>query len=415
MFRPFAMFVGLRYTRAKRRNHFISFISFSSVVGIALGVAVLITVMSVMNGFDEVIHTRVFDMAQQVTVRSYTGTITDWQALEKRLENVPGVIKAAPFALGQGMLAHAGQVRPIASMGILPDQEASVSELPKKMVMGTLSNLKPGHFGMIVGRELAEGLGLVIGDKVTLVTPEATLTPIGLIPRFKPFTIVGVFHVGSGFGFDNLAYIHLQDAQKLLKLNNAVTGIRLKVNDLYAAPAISGVVAQQLPTDYSVGNWTQDYGALFSAISLEKRMMFLILFLIVAVAAFNLVSSLVMVVADKRADIAILRTLGATPRMIMATFMIQGTVLGVAGTIIGVIAGIVIAMHVTEIVSAIEGLFHVKLLSSNIYWVNYLPSKLLFADIWHIGVVALLMSLIATLYPAWSAAQTQPAEALRYE
>lgn len=416
MFRPAAIFIGLRYTRAKRRNHFISFISFMSMAGIVLGVAVLITVLSVMNGFDREIKKRVFGMVPAITISSMTGYLANWEELQKIVQAVPGVTGSAPYVTAQVLLASSGNVQPAIVNGILPNEENSVSDLPEKIITGRLSALKPGQFGIILGENLASRLNASMGDKVTVVTPEVSLSPAGVLPRFKRFTVVGIFRAGNGFGFDSgLGFIHLTDAQKLLGLRENVTGVQLSIRDIYAAPQISQTLMQQLTPTASISNWTDQFGAFFHAVSLEKTMMFFILLLIVAVAAFNLVSTLVMVVNDKEADIAILRTFGATPGTIMAIFIVQGGVVGLVGTLLGVFAGIELAWHVTEIVNWIEKVFHVQFLSSSVYFVDYLPSELLWGDVWRISVTALVLSLLATLYPAWRAARTEPVEALRYE
>jgi lipoprotein-releasing system permease protein len=267
-----------------------------------------------------------------------------------------------------------------------------------------------------LGSELASDLGVAVGDKITLLIPKFTVTPLGAMPRFKQFTVAGIFQVGGGFGFDSdMAFIHLKDAQTLFQLNNNVSGLRLKLQDLYAAPRVSQELAKKLPESYSITNWTETYGSYMHAIQLEKTMMFLILLFLVAIAAFNLVSMLVMVVTDKQADIAILRTLGATPKMILAIFVVQGTLIGVVGTLLGLLVGVTLSLHVTELVNFLEQVFHVQLFTSDVYFLNYLPSQLALSDVTHICSIALIMSLLATLYPAWRAARTQPAEALRYE
>jgi len=416
VFRPVSLFIGLRYTRAKRRNHFISFISLTSMIGIALGVMVLITVLSVMNGFDGAIRNHFFAMAQQVTVRSLGNSMPDWQSLQKKLADEPNVTAAAPFIEGQGLLSANGQSSAVMTYGILPDDEKQISILNSKMIAGSLDALKTNHFGIVIGAKLANNLGLGLGDKVTMVVPTAVLTPVGVFPRFKVFNVVGIFKVGNGFDYDSgLAYFNLHDAQKLFLLGYAVNGIQLKLTDFYQAPMVSKQLTESLPAGYVVSNWTENYGAFFEAIKLEKTMMFLMLILIIAVAAFNLVSTLVMMVTDKKSDIAILRTLGATPQIILKIFMIQGVVIGVIGTALGIIAGILLSLHVTELVNGLQTLFHVQLLSSDVYYVNYLPSQLQWTDVWHVCLISLGLSLLATIYPAFKAAGTQPAEALRYE
>lgn len=385
-------------------------------VGIALGVMVLITVLSVMNGFDFEIRNRIFEMAPQIAVRTFSNSLNNWKSLADKLVENPEVIAAAPFVEGQGMLTNAGVVHPAMISGIDPIHQGSVSKIGSKMVEGKLSDLKPTQFGIVLGQQLANSLALVMGAKVTLITPEATLTPVGVTPRFKRFTVVGIFRAGNGFGFDSqLAFINIHDAQTLYQLGKGVSGIRLKIKGLYQAPQLSRQLAKGLHSTLYVTNWTQQYGPLFKAISLEKNMMFLILILIIAVAAFNLVSSLVMVVSDKRADIAILRTFGATPRTIMSIFIVQGVVIGLVGTLIGLLGGVELSLHVTEVVNFIQKTFHIQLLSANVYYMDFLPSRLMTSDVLHVTLTAFALALLATLYPAWRAARTQPAEALRYE
>ncbi|MGE3919621.1 MAG: lipoprotein-releasing ABC transporter permease subunit [Gammaproteobacteria bacterium] len=416
MFRPLSLFLGLRYTRAKRRNHFISFISASSMLGIALGVMVLLTVLSVMNGFDKEIQTRIFQFAPQVVVHNFTGQIEDWTSLSQEIKKDPEVLGISPFVFGQGMLTRDDITNPVVIYGIDPAKEAKISVISKKMVKGSLNSLKNASFNIILGYELAQNLNVTLGDKVTLLTPQVSMSMVGMIPQFKRFTVSGIFRAGNGFHFDDqLAYINLQDAQALYELGSAVSGLRLKIDNFFEAPAISEKIANQLSSEYYVTNWTSDYGPLFSVLKLEKNMMFLILLLIVAVAMFNLVSSLVMVVNDKRADIAILRTLGATPKMILNSFLIQGFVIGSFGTLLGLLGGIYLSEHVTSIVNGLEQLFHVKLLSSNFYYVDYLPSHLILSDVIKVCVAAFVLSVLATIYPAVRAARTQPAEALSYE
>jgi lipoprotein-releasing system permease protein len=414
MFRPLPLFIGLRYTRAKKKNHFVSFISLSSMLGIGLGVMVLITVLSVMNGFDEQIHKRFFGMAPEITITGENDTINDWQGLEQQLKGIPGVKSIAPFVGGQGLLTHEGQVVPVVLTGILPELEEKVTHLKKKLLMGDMDHLQ--HFGIILGKGLAMNLGVAVGDSVTIMIPQATVTPAGMIPRFKRFTVSGVFSAGTGFNFDTkLAFIHLSDAQKLMQLGDAVSGLKLKINDVYQAPAMSRQIAEKLGFDYQVSNWTQQFGAFFEAVKMEKTMMFLILLLIIAVAAFNLVSSLVMVVNDKQAEIAILRTIGATPSTILWIFIVQGMMVGFVGTFLGLVGGIVLALNATTIVNGLQSLFNVHILSSSIYFVDYLPSKILASDLWLVCFMALVMSFLATIYPAWRASKTVIAEALHYE
>lgn len=415
MYKPLALFIGLRYTRSRKKNHFVSFISFSSMLGIGLGVMVLITVLSVMNGFDQEIHNRFFGMAPEITLTGPNEKLQDWPDLAQKIQSIPEVKALAPYIGGQGLLTRDGQVLPIVLTGILPDKEQGVTHLEKKLLAGNIQNLN--HFGIFLGKGLADNLGVLVGDKVTIMIPQATVTPAGMIPRFKRFTVAGIFSAGTGFNFDTkLAFINIQDAQKLFQMQeNEVSGIKLKISNVYQAPELSQRISSLLGENYQVGNWTQQFGAFFQAIKMEKTMMFLILLLIIAVAAFNLVSSLVMVVNDKQAEIAILRTIGATPATVLWIFIVQGMMVGLVGTLIGLIGGLLLANNATAIVSHLQNLFHVQVLSSSIHFVDFLPSHILFSDLWQVCAVALLMSFAATIYPAWRASKTMIAEALHYE
>jgi len=417
MFRPAAIFIGLRYTRAKKRNHFISFISLMSMLGIALGVLVLITVLSVMNGFDREIQKQVFSMVPPITVSNYNARVAQWQSASKLLMKHSEIQAVAPFVAGQGLLTHAGIVQPVMVNGILPELEKKITALNSDIIAGNLADLLPDKFGIVLGADLAARLAVMPGDAVVLMIPEATLSPAGVLPRFKRFKVVAIFQAGSGFGFDGqLAFIHLNDAQKLYQLKDNVTGLHLKIADAYAAPRLTRVLAKELGDTATVSDWTDQFGEFFHAVSLEKTMMFFILMLIVGVAVFNLVCTLVMVVNDKESDIAILRTFGATPRMIMQIFVVQGAIIGVIGTLLGVLSGVALATHVTVVVDAIERLFHVELLTSSVYFgLTHLPSDLQWSDVLHIASFALILSFSATLYPAFRAARIQPVEALRYE
>ncbi|MES2217041.1 MAG: lipoprotein-releasing ABC transporter permease subunit [Pseudomonadota bacterium] len=416
MFKPAALFIGLRYTRAKRRNHFISFISLMSMLGIALGVVVLITVLSVMNGFDREIKKRVFSMVPAMTVGSQATFVANWEELENYLKQQPNVTAVAPYVEGQVLLTASGMVEPALIRGIIPAEEAKISELKSKVVAGELDSLTPRSFGIVLGEDLASRLDVTVGDKVTVVTPEVSLSPAGVIPRFKRFTVTGIFRAGGGFGFDAmLAFINLSDAQKLLEMSSAVSGIHVNIKDVYAVQQVSDQLRHSLTPTARISNWTNQYGAFFSAISMEKTMIFFILMMIIAVAVFNLVSTLVMVVNEKEADIAILRTMGATPGTIMAIFIVQGATIGIFGTLLGVAGGIALALNVTVLVNWIQQIFHVQFLSARIYFVDYLPSQLMASDVWLISICTLVLSLIATIYPAWRASRTEPVEALRYE
>ncbi|MDC7713941.1 lipoprotein-releasing ABC transporter permease subunit [Vogesella sp. LYT5W] len=412
---PFEMFVGLRYLRARRRNGFISFISLMSVLGIALGVAALIVVLSVMNGFQQEIRGRMLSVVSHVEVGSYDGRVAGWPTLAATLARQPHVLAAAPYVNAQGLLSSGGSVRGAMVRGILPQQEDKVIDLGRQMQRGKLADLQPGQFGILLGFELARALGVEVGDKVTLITPQGNVTPAGMMPRLKQFTVTGVFKIGM-FEYDSsLAMIHLRDAQVLFRMGQDVSGVRLKLDDPLQAPQVKALLNGQLAANQVASDWTDMNSNYFRAVQIEKRMMFIILTLIVAVAAFNLVSTLVMVVTDKQADIAILRTLGASPASIMQIFMIQGSVAGVLGTLSGVAGGLLIAFNLDVILPAIERVLGMRLLSSEVYLIDYLPSQVQPSDVVTIAVISLVLSLLATLYPSWRAARTRPAEALRYE
>lgn len=419
MIQPVSLFIGLRYTRAKRRTQFVSFISLVSTLVIALGVAVLITIISVFNGFDEEVRNRIFALETQVKINSFLPSgISDYAQVEKKIQKQKDVVAAAPFIQNVGVVSHMGIVAPIGSFGIIPKEEKKVSDLYKKMVAGSFDNLKAGTFGAIIGQELAASLGLAMGDKFTLMTTQSSVTPMGVIPRYKAFKVVGIFHVGGGFKLDNSAVlINFFDAQKLYKMGQNASGIRVKVPDLYDAIKVSNELNDTLNQEkYYASNWTQEFGAFFRALRIQKNMMFIILSLIILVAAFNLVSSMVMVVNDKRCEIAILRTIGASPGMIMRTFMVQGCVIGFIGIVFGVIGGLLLAYNVTPIVNALQHFLGTNLITESVYFgLDYLPSKVELANVVTIVMVAFGMTLGATVYPAWSASRTEPVEALRYE
>ncbi len=415
MYKPLALFVGLRYTGAKRRNHFISFISIISMLGIMLGVMALITVLSVMNGFHSEVRERILGMASHAAILSVNDKLGNWEEAIALSRSHPRVIGQAPFIESQTMLINGGRVSGGILRGVLPEMEPRVSDVGEHMVTGTLDNLVAGKFGIILGSELARLLGVVKGDKVTVVTPQVRVTPAGAMPRLKRFTLRGIFEVGMGEYDRGVAIVHLQDAAKLLRMGDGVTGVRLKLDDLFQAQRVSYELANELPGAYRLTDWTYSHRNLFSALKTEKRMMWLILSLIVAVAAFNIVSTLVMVVTDKQADIAILRTLGVSPRSVMGIFIIQGSVIGVIGTLFGIIGGVTLALNLESLVVKLEETFNIDFLDSNVYYISKLPSEVHGGDVGLISIFALLITLLATLYPAWRASRTQPAEALRYE
>lgn len=413
MFRPLSLYVGLRYTAAKRRNHFISFISLTSMVGLMLGVAVLIIVLSVMNGFDRELKQRILGMVPHAVIQG-NPDLGNWQEVDREVEQHPSVIAAAPFIQGQGMVTGGGDVRGVMLNGVLPDQERSVSIIENHMIEGGLDDLKPGEFGIIVGQQMAASLRLNLGDRVTVVLPEASVTPAGVLPRLKRFTVKGVFSVGAELD-GNYTLIHMDDASKLMRTDGKAQGVRLLVDDLFQAPKVAEEVARQLTGRHYISDWTRTHGNLFQAIRMEKTMIGLLLMFIVAVAAFNIVSTLVMVVTDKTADIAILRTMGATPGRIMRIFMVQGAVIGIVGTLVGTALGILGAYNISGFIAWLEAVMGHQFLSADVYFISYLPSQLQWQDVWIISGSGLAMSLLATIYPAWRASRVDPAEALRYE
>lgn len=413
MFRPYTLFIGARYTAAKRKNHFISFISLSSMIGLMLGVAVLITVLSVMNGFDRELRQRILGMVSHATIQGY-GPIRDWERLRDRALRFPQVQAAAPFIHEQGMVTARGNVQGILLSGVLPQEEVKVSIIEQHMVQGSLHDLAPGEFGIVVGELLANYLQIGIGDKVTVVLPEAAVTPAGVVPRLKRFTLVGIFRVGAELD-GNLTFIHLEDAAKLARIPGQVEGLRLKLEDLFQAQQVAWQIAGSLGSNYYATDWTRTHGNLFSAIRMEKTMIGLLLMMIVAVAAFNIISTLVMVVTDKKADIAILRTMGTSPSGIMTIFIVQGALIGLVGTGVGTGLGILMALNVSAVISGLEKLLGTEFLPADVYFISDLPSQLIWSDVAVVSGVAFVLSLLATIYPAYRAAKVDPAEALRYE
>ncbi len=415
MFKPLIFYIGLRYTRAKRRTQFISFITLTSVLGIALGVTALITVLSVMNGFEAELRERILGMTSHATATGKFGQLDDWQTLDKKLVDYPHVQGSAPFITGQVMINADRRVSGTMLNGILPEYEAKVSDVASKMKYGALTDLVPGEYGIVLGLELANYLGVSMGDKITVISPQINSTPAGIVPRMRRFTVVGVFQVGM-YEYDrNMALIHLDDAAKLFRMDSAVSGLRIKLDDLFNAPQITRTMVKALSNDYQVSDWTLAHSNFFRAIQTEKRVMFIILLLIVAVAAFNIVSTLVMVVTDKRGDIAILKTQGLTSGSIMGIFMVLGSIIGVVGTALGTVGGILLALNVETIVPALERLFNVQFMAADVYYISELPSKLVWTDVYSIAGMAFLLSLLATIYPAWQASRINPAEVLRYE
>ncbi|HET7308069.1 MAG TPA: lipoprotein-releasing ABC transporter permease subunit [Gammaproteobacteria bacterium] len=415
MFRPFELFVGLRYLRAKRRNHFISFISVISVLGIIVGVMALITVLSVMNGFDKELRSRILAFTSHVTISGFDGQLPNWRHVAGVAGDNPHVIGVAPYVSGQGLLANGNNASGALVRGVAPDREEQVSTVANKMIEGSFKALTPGSWGIVLGRYLAMKLGVGVGDNVILMVPQGNFTVAGVIPRHRRFHVVGIFEAGEYTYDTTLAEINIQDARKLYSLGSAVTGVRLKLDNLFLAPAVARKLIHKFHGQYYVQDWTQTRANFFHAIQTEKGVMFVILSLIILVSALNIVSTLVMVVNDKQADIAILRTLGARPGAIMRVFIVQGTLIGLAGIILGLIFGILLAQNVNDIMKFLEHVFHVNLLPASVYFISDLPSQLQWGQVIKIVCSAFVLTLLSTLYPAWRASRVRPAQALRYE
>jgi lipoprotein-releasing system permease protein len=409
------LLVGLRYTRARRRNRFIGVNSAVSMIGIAVGVWALIVVLSVMNGFQKEVRTRILGVVSHLQILADDNRLEDWPSVARMVAQHPRVLGTAPFVQAQAMLSNGQSMRGAVVRGILPAEEEKVADLKRHMRAGSLDALRPGEYGVVLGADLARALGVLRGEKLALIAPQGVVTPAGVIPRLKQFTVVGVFEAGLVDADSGLALVHLRDAQTLYQMGEAVSGVRLKLDDLFAARAVGHELLAKLPRDVFASDWTRSHANFFRAVEIEKRMMFIILALIVLVAAINIISTLVMAVTDKQADIAILRTLGAAPGSVLQIFMVQGMVLGVVGTLAGVLVGIVTALNIDVIVPAIENAFNIKFLSKDVYLIPDLPSDLQADDVISIAIMALVLSFVATIYPSWRAARINPAEALRYE
>ena len=411
----YELFIGLRYTRSRSRTRFISVISLISIVGIALGMTVLITVLSVFNGFQREVRTRMLGAVAHVQVQGLGETLPDWNAIAQAAARHPEVKAAAPYVSAQGLVTSGGNVRGAFLRGIVPALEETVDDLGRSMRRGELAALKSGEYNIVLGEPLARALGVDLGDRIVLVAPQGQVTPAGVIPRLRQFTVAGTFNIGHYEIDSTLALVHIEDAQRLYFLGDQVTGVRLKLGDLFNAQRVARELQGMLPSNVSVIDWTRLNATYFRAVDLEKRMMSLLLFFIIAIAAFNLVSSLFMVVKEKNSDIAILRTLGAAPGGVMRVFMIQGIVIGTVGVVFGIVFGIIGALNVDVIVGFVERIFGFKFLPVDVYQIADLPSELHARDVVATALISFTLSTLATLYPSWRASKVNPAEALRYE
>ena len=412
---PYELLIGLRYTRAKRRNHFISFISLISMLGIALGVTALIVVLSVMNGFQTELRGRILAVVSHVQISGASGEMADWPHVAEQSSKQPGVVGAAPYVQAQGMLSFGQSVRGAMVRGIVPDLEDKVADFRSHMKEGQLDSLAPDSFNIVLGQELALWLGADVGDSVVVMLADERITAVGAMPSLKRFKVSGIFEAGYNEIDKGLAVVNMSDLQRVLKMGDGVTGVRLKLHDMEQSWDVARTLAENLQGPYRISDWTSENANLYHSLKMEKTVMGILLSLIIAMGAFNLVSSQVMLVTDKQADIAILRTLGLTPGGVMQVFMVQGTVIGVIGTVLGLIGGIALTLNLERILDGIEALFNVTLLPEDVYYITGLPTDMQADDVVKTLVVALALSFLATLYPAWRAARTQPAEALRYE
>ncbi len=416
MIRPFELFIGLRYIRAKRRTRFISFITATSVLGIIIGVWALISVLSVMNGFERELKSRILTVASHVRVSGSNGWLQDWQSVMSKVSEVSEVSAQAPYILSHGMLKSNNRVNPVIVRGVEPDLESNVSSISDNLISGSMNGLQSGEFGMILGEDLARSMGnLAVGDKIILISSRGKSSPVGVLPRLKRFTVVGIFNLNFYEYDSGLALVHIDDLAKLQRVGESVSGLRLKTTDAFDAPLISRDLRQLLGPEFRVMDWTREYSNLFEALKIERRVMFIILFLIIAVAAFNIVSTLVMLVADKNSDIAVLRTIGVTPRSVMLIFIVHGVVIGIVGTFFGVITGVITGLNLETLIPWAEQLFGTQFFPDEIYVISKFPAELVWNDVIRVAIASLVMSLLATIYPAWRASKVHPAEALRYD
>lgn len=412
---PFELLLGYRYTRAKRRNGFISFISLSSMIGIALGVFALITVLSVMNGFQQELRDRILGMTSHMTLSEGQDKLANWQGLYKQVSKIEQVTGAAPNVMGQGMLSFNGNVKAVLVRGVLPAYEPEVADISSKLIEGSLEDLKDKKYSIILGVELANSLGVSIGDKITMIAPQGTISPMGVIPRIKRFTLTGLFEAGMHEYDSGLAIVHLKDAQKVFKMRGKITALQLKLDDMFEVDKVRKYIDNNFKKVLYTRDWTQQHANFFKAIQMEKRMVFIFLTLIIMVAAFNIVSTMVMVVTDKQKDIAVLRTIGAAPSSIQLIFIIQGLIIGIIGSVAGGVLGVLASLNLDVIIPFFENIFGFKFFPEDIYYISNIPSDLHWDDVWLVSGLAFTMTLLATLYPAYRASKIEPAEALRYD
>jgi lipoprotein-releasing system permease protein len=416
MFTPLELFIGQRYTHSRRRNRFISFISFTSMLGIMLGVMVLITILSIMNGFEKELRNRILGVVAHVTVSGTDGKLSDWEQQIGRLAEVPHVQGVAPYVKSQVMLTNSSLMRGVVLQGIQPEYQQQVSDVSLQLEEGSFADLTSRGYGIVLGAELAGALQLMVGDKVTVIVPKVQVTPAGVLPRLRRFTVTGIMRQIGSQEIDSMsAFVHIEDAARLFRLREQISGIRLRLDDLFMARPLARSLQAELGDGFEVSDWGEEHGSFFRAVKTEKIAMAMILFLVVAVALFNLVASLVMAVNDKEADIAILRTFGMEPKRIMRIFMIQGSIIGVFGTVTGVLLGILLSLNIDTIVPFIENLIGRQIFPAEVFYISQIPSDLHWNDVGWIALAALVFSVLATVYPAWRASKVQPAESLRYE
>jgi lipoprotein-releasing system permease protein len=411
----YELLIGRRYLRASRGNRFVSLISTISMVGVAIGVAVLIVVLSVMNGFEREVRQRILSLTSHASISALSFRLGDWQDAAARVRGNPAVLAAAPFIEDQALLIAGDKSSGAVVTGVLPEDEQQVTIIAEKVTAGSFDALKPGDFGIVLGDELAKALGVAVGGRVVIVTSLRTTTPAGVMPRMRAFKVVGLFAAGM-YEYDrNLAYVHVADAARLYRMGDDVTGLRLKLADMFAAPLVVRELARDLGGGYYIDDWTRKHANFFRSIQLTKSALFIILLLVVGVAAFNIVSTLVMVVKDKRSDIAILRTVGASPRSILSIFLTQGVAIGMIGTLSGVLLGVLISLNLESLIHGLEALLGLHFLDAKVYFITDLPTRIEWSDVVQISLTAFGLCCLSTLYPSWRAARTQPAQSLRHE